>query len=551
MEVSTVGYGSVPVISKEERIFAMFAMVVGAVICDAGITAVLTSIISNKDHQAGTNNRRVQCSKRFMMSNFIDKNFQERVLDYYAYTDTELRNIDEEEILQDLSTSLRSEVLQHFCFDSLRLSHALEGLSNGAVISLVNKMTPYVAIPEESVSEIGKECSALYVLQRGIMISTDVTGNSIQMPFGVLIGHIATKAAEEKEGLPTIGLEIGFISASGLKTKHGNPYAVIQCGTNICRSSIKKGKDWKETILMKLPEAFGDNVKINIKGWRKKAVHTILGQATFSVSDSCGNPKNVTINDSNGKRAGMIRMKLSKYKLFENQLLSRHELTVTAKGYCHLYQIKSPDIERMKQSLSKSGDPSLRDRMPRCVEDEGEHSNINQTEKVRHSWRRPSRPCLSLVPGKPSKVPSDLLSKKGECCQSNETETKSGSTIQCVKTPLHEPIQISPRKSIMNRIKSTKIAPIDEYENESERDQTETISKGQIGGNQIIRARALSETIEQSDKSCNANKGIPGRDRDWDNLVDFALINKATSAGSSERRRTSFFVEWTNINARH
>ena len=55
-----MGYGSVPCNTIAERIFAMMAMIVGAVICDAGITAVLTSLISNKDEQAGTNNRRIR-----------------------------------------------------------------------------------------------------------------------------------------------------------------------------------------------------------------------------------------------------------------------------------------------------------------------------------------------------------------------------------------------------------------------------------------------------------------------------------------------------------
>ena len=55
--VTTVGYGSVRIISNGERIFAMIVMCVGAVICDAGITAVLTSIIAANDHQIGTNSR--------------------------------------------------------------------------------------------------------------------------------------------------------------------------------------------------------------------------------------------------------------------------------------------------------------------------------------------------------------------------------------------------------------------------------------------------------------------------------------------------------------
>mmetsp|Transcript_50913 Transcript_50913/g.61288 ORF Transcript_50913/g.61288 Transcript_50913/m.61288 type:complete len:119 (+) Transcript_50913:658-1014(+) len=99
--VTTVGYGSVPIISNGERIFAMIVMCVGAVICDAGITAVLTSIIAANDHQAGTNSRRIECSKQYMKSNSIPTTLCKKIISFYNYADTELRNVNEEEIICD------------------------------------------------------------------------------------------------------------------------------------------------------------------------------------------------------------------------------------------------------------------------------------------------------------------------------------------------------------------------------------------------------------------------------------------------------------------
>jgi hypothetical protein len=161
--VTTIGYGSVPCNKVTERLFAMFVMAVGAIICDAGITAVLSSYISNKDYQAGTNNRRIKCCKQFMKSGFVDNEFQQKVLDFYSYADSELNNLDESEILGDVSVAVAQQILNHFCYDSLRKSSYLAEYTDGGVVSLVNSMKPHIAVPGERIIEIGAECVQVYV----------------------------------------------------------------------------------------------------------------------------------------------------------------------------------------------------------------------------------------------------------------------------------------------------------------------------------------------------------------------------------------------------
>ena len=82
----------------------MFVMSVGAaVICDAGITAILTSNISIRDQQSGSNRRRIQCYKIYIDTNALDNEIHQQVLNYYKYVDNELKNIEEAGILENLS----------------------------------------------------------------------------------------------------------------------------------------------------------------------------------------------------------------------------------------------------------------------------------------------------------------------------------------------------------------------------------------------------------------------------------------------------------------
>lgn len=51
---TTVGYGCITLATDSERILAMFVTIFGAVLCNAGVAAVLSSIIANNDQQSST-----------------------------------------------------------------------------------------------------------------------------------------------------------------------------------------------------------------------------------------------------------------------------------------------------------------------------------------------------------------------------------------------------------------------------------------------------------------------------------------------------------------
>jgi CRP-like cAMP-binding protein len=366
--ITTIGYGSVSVISIQERLFSMFCMAVGAVICDAGLTAVLASILQNKDKQAGTNNRRIQCTKLFMATNDVDERLQSRIIEYFAYADDEMRNIDETDILNDLSSSLRCEVLSHFSFDSLRDCAYFDDISDGALLTLIQKLEPYLAVTGEKLSVIGEPCYALYVFQKGSVRTKDATGSTANVAEGDIIGHLATLATSRKEGLPTHSLEINLISANFSKSKNGNPYVIVKNGRYRCRSLIKSTRNWMETIDMKVRVESADNIhktELIVKEWRKRQNHVVVGFGDIVVTESSlGDVMVCPIHDDRGRNVGSIELRAKLCRLSASDVLTSHEMTATALNFSHLYRLPISAADELRSYLELSRRPHVVERIP-------------------------------------------------------------------------------------------------------------------------------------------------------------------------------------------
>lgn len=375
--ITTIGYGSVPVISIQERLFSMLAMAVGAVICDAGLTAVLASILQNKDKQAGTNNRRIQCTKLFMSTTDVDERLQSKIIEYFVYADDEMRNIDETDILNDLSSSLKTEVLSHFSFDSLRECTYFDDISDGAIVSLIKNLEPYLAVTGEKLSVIGEPCYNLYVFQKGSVRAKDATGSVANVAEGDIIGHLATQAKSRKVGLPTHSLEINLISANFSKSKNGNPYVIVKNGRYRCRSLIKSTRNWMETIDMKVRVENTNSshkTELIVKEWRKRQNHVVVGYGEITVTESSlGDVMVCPIHDERGRNVGTIdlRAKLSRLSAFDAN--TSHEMTTTALGFSHLYRLPVSAADELRAWYELSRRANFVERIP-------EYEGVTQME---------------------------------------------------------------------------------------------------------------------------------------------------------------------------
>ena len=570
--VTTIGYGAVPVVTNLERIFSMFVMAIGAIICDAGITAILTSIISMRDQQAGANSRRIQCSKRFMQTSVINKELQERVLDFYKYADVELENIKEEEILNDFSTCLRVEVLNLFCFSPLKHSHLFEDFSDGALRSLMKVMKPYLATPGEKLSEIGIPCEGLFVLLRGNVSCIDSSGHKSLLPPNEIIGHVATEATARKIGLCSKSLQINIVSMRGIKTKYGNLYIVFKGGSSSsCRSTIREGADWGEVLLLKTSAGM-NKLSILVKSWQRNKIHATIATADLTIreEESITQTKTVVMKDSHGRTIGSLKLKLSYDDLPPDQLVHNHERTTVCIGYCHLYFVESHQIDDLKSFLKLSKNTHVYDRLTGSFLEWQAIESLNDNDCIKLGWRRPSRPSLYVQYPASSK---SLIMRREEMRPLTITENEgsigdSGSDGKCSNSKEFD-LREEKNKSISNlsfrdRKKSASIHPIDSdldsnltsgsSSSESNKQDPTTCSTLAYrrnssvwsGSNKVKTATLLkSQMNEELKGSENVEREfLDNYERNWDTPIDLSSISLGSREVVKRNRKKSFFVEW-------
>jgi hypothetical protein len=530
--VTTIGYGSIPVVTNVERVFSMLVMATGAVICDAGITAILTSIISMRDQQSGTNARRIQCSKAFMENNHINKDIQEQVLDYFRYVDDELENIMEEDILDDLSSNLKADILNHFCLPSLRNVSIFSEMSTGAMNSYVKLFEPYVAIPGEHLSYINEESDYIYVLKRGVASSTDNVGMTEFLTFGSVIGHHITRAINQKVGLPRKALQVKILKGKGFKVKSGSPYVSIAIGTRQCRGEVQKTKIWSENIIMKLQETLGDSVEFTVKCWQRGQVHSELGTACVSLRKCSkkGSFHNLKFKDSQGKICGNLHVNLSYRDLLPEELSTSHELTTTALSYCHLYRVEKYKLEDLQKYFETSKMKNVSDRLRGPFSECQRQASMTDKEIIIQGYRRPSRPRVSYSNENPVTQSTNPDKKKTNSSYvlQHETNEMSFSIERNIDRQRPRTLPFS-HKAIY--------PSADENDPENiQEDSTPTLWSGSTK----VRTQTITESMQNtySAEDQDILDGYSEYDKHWDQVVDF---NGKTE--EAVRRRT-VLIEW-------
>jgi hypothetical protein len=129
--LTTTGYGSVPLSTSNERIFAMFAMVLGGAICDSGVTSLLASLFGEKDRVSATNKRKIECTTKYLQNSNFGAPTRQRVRAYFKYVDEELGGLLDSEVLSLLPSARERDVATYFCYQSLREAQLFEKFTPG------------------------------------------------------------------------------------------------------------------------------------------------------------------------------------------------------------------------------------------------------------------------------------------------------------------------------------------------------------------------------------------------------------------------------------
>ncbi len=270
--ISTVGFGDINLLGRPFLlVFAMVVSLLGAVLCGAGITAILTFHLDGLDQASGHQRLKQKCAETFMLQETYppqrspqvlagEKMVGSRVHDgvgrdpppargsdrrkasaapvpaaasaaagrgqvfsaghraeavlHLRHVARDQRGVDEQTALALLSPALRTDILCHFTLGPVRaLLGARAWKSAGLLRSLCKAMCPYAAGPGEELVQRGACAGRMFVLIEGRVVKRYIGGSLL----GHQAGAYGEGGEEEEEDVP-VGSAFGgecFENAAG------------------------------------------------------------------------------------------------------------------------------------------------------------------------------------------------------------------------------------------------------------------------------------------------------------------------------------------------
>lgn len=166
--ITLVGYGDITLRSNAEMLFSVFTMLVGSILCDAGITAILSSIVHANDASAGEAQAWVQVITKYMKHRSLPIDLQERIFSFFVHMHLSEDDLDEFKVLMRQPRYIKYILIEEICFVNMREQFApLMAFSDGFLKSVVHGMYPHLALPKEILLSRAKPADKVFIIVRG------------------------------------------------------------------------------------------------------------------------------------------------------------------------------------------------------------------------------------------------------------------------------------------------------------------------------------------------------------------------------------------------
>ena len=165
--LTTVGYGDITPTNNLERIYTLFALLLGALVFGFILSAI-GSLVQAVDRQAALSEERLDEVKEYMRWRRLPRDLVLRMRRYYTYYYTAKTAFDEQTILGNLTPALRFEVIQHALKETIgKIPLFANTLDPTFQMEVFPLLTPISAAPREVIFEKGDLSQGLFFLIKG------------------------------------------------------------------------------------------------------------------------------------------------------------------------------------------------------------------------------------------------------------------------------------------------------------------------------------------------------------------------------------------------
>ena len=175
--LTTVGYGDIYPKTTIETVWAIFIMMLAALLCDAGITAILAHLIDTLDRKSAMINQNIQRVRKYFAIRALPEKVSLHLKKCYASTQYDECNINESLILKSLPLSLKHEILVTTMWETFSTSNPLYNenaiheahikYDHGYLLTIIKNMVPKMFFAGQTMIKYEAEWQGLYFLVSG------------------------------------------------------------------------------------------------------------------------------------------------------------------------------------------------------------------------------------------------------------------------------------------------------------------------------------------------------------------------------------------------
>ena len=268
--LTTVGYGDIFARTVSEQAFSMVMMLLG-VSWYAYVVGSISTVLASFDRQNKMVREKLLQVNSFIRETKLPHDLGQRVRQYYEYSLSKRRNglftYDADEILQELSAALRTDVITHVEADLISRIPFFRGKSSLFVANTVQALQPVVVPEGDFIIKEGSAADEMFFLIKGSAavfygqkrVNT-LTEGSYFGEIGCILGGIRRAGI-----IAETACELQCLSKRNLNILLGQHPEVGEDLKAVARARMKQVKRTSSSMIYNAPGQKSEDMSMNIK----------------------------------------------------------------------------------------------------------------------------------------------------------------------------------------------------------------------------------------------------------------------------------------------
>jgi len=317
--MTTVGYGDITPKSDWERLYAIFAMIVGGG-CYGYVVGSVTSIVSRKDVHTRTYQQRMEVISGWLSHHQLPWDLRRRVRRYFKLQLAEKPSL-EYTVINDLNGKLREEVVQHLIHDDVQSNPLFDNLPKALLAHLIEILQRVEFKEADKVCSIGDHGTTMYIIVNGtacMSFQEMESEDALALRSGDSFGEEVLLDYDDKYHYCVVAMTPltmdSIAQAEFLACFKNMPRAVAQMRKNVCWSKARYPIDMNNAttlhskgnkrlsileLMANLPMDFAENVHRSFQDIREHldrldGVIRTMRKAVYNSSEAAGSPRSRT-----------------------------------------------------------------------------------------------------------------------------------------------------------------------------------------------------------------------------------------------------------------